>query len=108
MTPELPPPNAAPEPSGAYPRLISLAVHEVRTPLGIVAGYLRMLARDAESPLNERHQRLIEHAEKSCERIAAIISELSDVGKLDSGILKIEHQPFDLLSTIHAAAGDVH
>ena len=31
-----------------YPTLISLAVHELRTPASVVGGYLRMLQRDTE------------------------------------------------------------
>ena len=31
-----------------YPRLMSLAVHEFRTPASVVGGYLRMLQRDGD------------------------------------------------------------
>ena len=32
----------------SYPKLISLAVHELRTPASVVGGYLRMLQRDTD------------------------------------------------------------
>ena len=60
----------------SYPRLISLAVHELRSPAGVVSGYLRMLQRDTETPLSERHRKMVTEAEKSCARLVALITEL--------------------------------
>ena len=34
--------------SATYPQLLSLAVHEFRTPASVVSGYLRMLQRDGD------------------------------------------------------------
>jgi signal transduction histidine kinase len=79
-----------------YPPLLSLAVHEFRTPASVVGGYLRMLQRDPD--LNERQRKMIEEAEKSCARLVAIVTELSDIGKLDSGALALARQPVDLFS----------
>jgi signal transduction histidine kinase len=79
-----------------YPPLLSLAVHEFRTPASVVGGYLRMLQRDPD--LNERQRKMIEEAEKSCARLVAIVTELSDIGKLDSGALALARHPVDLFS----------
>ena len=68
-----------------YPELLSLAVHEFRTPASVVGGYLRMLQRDSES-FTDRQRKMIDEAEKSCARLVALIAELSDVSKLDAGI----------------------
>lgn len=76
-----------------YPPLISLAVHEFRTPASVVGGYLRMLQRDPD--LNERQRKMIEEAEKSCARLVAIVTELSDIGKLDSGAIALATRPLD-------------
>jgi signal transduction histidine kinase len=85
-----------------YPELLSLAVHEFRTPASVVSGYLRMLQRDTGS-LTERQRRMIDEAEKSCARIVTLISELSDVSKLDAGIITLNQQPVD----VFALAGEV-
>jgi len=50
----------------SYPKLISLAVHELRAPASVVGGYLRMLQRDTESPLTDRQRQIVDQAEKSC------------------------------------------
>jgi signal transduction histidine kinase len=85
-----------------YPELLSLAVHEFRTPASVVGGYLRMLQRDNAS-LSERQRKMIDEAEKSCARIVALIAELSDVQKLDVGLISLNCQPLD----VFALAGEV-
>src|SRR3954470_6261837 len=68
----------------SYPKLISLAVHELRSPASVVVGYLRMLQRDDE-PLSDRQRKMVDEAEKSCARLVALIAALSEVGKIDDG-----------------------
>ena len=60
------------EPAGVYPPLLSLAVHEFRTPRQVVGGYLRMLQRDGGGPLTDRQRHMIDEAEKSCARLVAL------------------------------------
>ena len=55
----------------SYARLLSLAVHEFRTPASVVGGYLRMLQRDGDQPLSDRQRKMIDEAEKSCARLVA-------------------------------------
>src|SRR5262245_5242674 len=94
--------------AGSDPQLLSLAVHEFRTPASVVGGYLRMLQRDADPPLSERQRRMVDEAEKSCARIVAIVAELSDIGKLDSGSIALARQPLDLFSLVGEVAELVH
>jgi signal transduction histidine kinase len=91
-----------------YPPLISLAVHEFRTPLSVVAGYLRMLQRDPDNPLTDRQRKMIEEAEKSCMRMTGLVAELSDIGKLDSGAVGMQIKPLDLFALIGDVAAHVH
>jgi signal transduction histidine kinase len=95
-------------PKDNYPQLISLAVHEFRTPASVVGGYLRMLQRDTDTPVNDRQRTMIDAAEKSCARLVAIVAELSDVGKLDSGLVSLARQPLDAFALIDDVAGLVH
>lgn len=89
-----------------YPPLLSLAVHEFRTPASVVGGYLRMLQRDPD--LNERQRKMIDEAEKSCARLVAIVAELSDIGKLDSGSIALAKQRFDFFAMTREVAELVH
>ena len=94
--------------AAAYSRLLSLAVHEFRTPASVVSGYLRMLHRDHDPALSERQRKMVEEAEKSCARLIAIVNELSDIGKLDGGVISLSRQPIDLFTLVGEVAELVH
>jgi signal transduction histidine kinase len=95
-------------PVDSYPQLLSLAVHEFRTPASVVGGYLRMLQRDTESPLSERQRKMIDEAEKSYVRLVALIAELSELSKLDSGQVTFGRQPLDVFTVVAEVAELVH
>jgi signal transduction histidine kinase len=84
----------------AWPRLVSLAVHELRTPATVIGGYLRLLLKDRAGPLSDDQRRLVEEAEKSCGRIAVLLAELSDLAHLDLGDAPIQHQTIDLAAVL--------
>ena len=72
-----------------YPPLLSLAVHELRTPASVVGGYLRMLQKDNDPPMSERQRRMIDEAAKSCARLVAIVAELVREAKDRNVILEL-------------------
>lgn len=92
----------------SYPELISLAVHELRTPANVVWGYLKMLKGDGQSTLGARERHLVDEAEKSCARLAELVTELSDVGKLDAGQASMARRPLDLFGLAGEAAASLH
>jgi signal transduction histidine kinase len=91
----------------SYTKLISLAVHELRTPASVVGGYLRMLQRDAD-PMTDRQRKMVDEAAKSCGRLVELVAELSDVGKLDAGLTTMARQRLDFFSLVEEVANHVH
>ena len=79
-----------------WPRLLSLAVHEFRTPISVVAGYIRMLLKNSAGPLNDKQRRLLLEAEKSTARLAALVDEMSDLAKLEAGGVSMHSRRVDL------------
>ncbi len=92
----------------SYPKLISLAVHELRSPASVVSGYLRMLQRDTETPLSDRQRKMVDEAEKSCTRLVALIAALSEVGKIDDGQVTMSSKNTDVFSLVAEVAKGVH
>lgn len=90
------------------PRAMSLASHELRTPLSVVAGYLRMLLREQAGPVSEKQRKMLEEAERSCGRIATLVSEMSELGKLESGRIEVERRPFNLAALVADVASRMH
>ena len=91
-----------------FVRALSLAVHELRTPVTVVAGYLRMLLKEQGGPLTEKQQKMLEEAERSCGRISALVSELNELGKLESGDAPLARQTFDLAALVEELASGMH
>jgi signal transduction histidine kinase len=86
-----------------WPKLLSLSVHELRTPMTVVAGYIRMLLKDRAGPLADQQRRLLEEAEKSCARLSSLLAEMSDLGALEGGKATFNRSPLDLSALLPEA-----
>jgi signal transduction histidine kinase len=94
--------------SEPLPRLLSLAVHELRTPVTVVAGYLRMLLREQAGPLTDKQKKMLEEADRSCTRLTAVVSEMSDLGKLEAGSASLAQQEVDIAALLAELASGMH
>jgi signal transduction histidine kinase len=90
------------------PRAMSLAVHELRTPVTVVAGYLRMLLKEQAGPLTDKQKKMLEEADRSCGRLGSLVSEMSEFGKLESRELALARQDFDLAELTQQLASGMH
>jgi two-component system sensor histidine kinase SenX3 len=66
-----------------------------------------MLQKDTSAELSERQRRMIDEAEKSCSRLAALIGELSELSKLDAGTAAVKTEPFDVVQLVSEVAHDI-
>jgi two-component system cell cycle sensor histidine kinase PleC len=92
-------------PTGAD--LLALAVHEFRTPLSVLTGYLRMLSQEVDPPYSPRQAKMIAEADKSCARIGELVAELNELSKLDLGTAMLHAEEFDLFRALSDAAAGV-
>jgi signal transduction histidine kinase len=90
------------------PRALSLAVHELRTPITVASGYLRMLLREQAGPIADKQRKMLEEADRSCARIGALIAEMSELGKLEAGEVTVPTTPFDLAALTMEVASSMH
>jgi signal transduction histidine kinase len=79
-----------------WPKLLSLAVHEFRTPITVVAGYIRMVLKERAGPISEQQRKLLEEAEKSCAKLSGLVAEMSDLSHLEAGDSPMNRATFDL------------
>lgn len=90
-----------------WPKVLSLSVHEFRTPMTVVAGYIRMLLKDRAGPLNDQQRKLLEEAEKSCARLSALLVEVSDLSNLEGGTAPMNKQTTNLQAAVRAAVAQL-
>jgi signal transduction histidine kinase len=87
-----------------WPKVLSLTVHEFRTPMTVVSGYIRMLLKERAGAITDQQRRLLEEAEKSCGRLAALVAEVSELSNLEGGTLTFNRQQTDVRAAVRAAA----
>jgi signal transduction histidine kinase len=83
-----------------WPKLLSLAVHEFRTPITVVAGYIRMVLKERAGPISDQQRKLLEEAEKSCGRLSALVAEMSELSSLEAGAVPFNRSPLDLSAVL--------
>ncbi len=93
---------------GLFPRAMSLAVHELRTPVTVVAGYLRMVLREQAGPLTEKQRKMLEEADRSCARIGSLVSEMSELGKLESQQVALASTDVNVAALAAEVASNMH
>jgi signal transduction histidine kinase len=76
-------------------RLLSLAAHELATPAGVLGGCLKILRlSDPGDP--DRRERALAQAERSYERLAELLAEMSDLWRLEAGEAVFNRQPMPI------------
>ena len=93
--------SGSPDPK--LPELLSVSVHEFRSPVTVVAGYIRMLLKDRAGSITDQQRRLLEDAEKSCARLSALLGEMSDLSNLEGGKAPFNRSRTDLRSLLTEA-----
>src|SRR5258708_24188964 len=71
----------------------SMMVHEMRKPMTSIRGYADMLAKPGMSgPLNEMQQQFIDTIRTNVIRMEGLVSDISDISKLNGGRLKLDNK----------------
>lgn len=79
---------------------ISMASHQLRTPLTSVKGYLSMVLEGDAGKLNKMQHRLLDQAFVSSQRMVFLIADLLNVSRLKTGKFIIESKPTDLAQVV--------
>jgi signal transduction histidine kinase len=81
---------------------ISMASHQLRTPLTTVRGYLSMLMDGDFGRLDAAQRKAISNAYVGSERMAFLISDLLDVSRLQAGHFELSKTWFNLAEVVEA------
>ena len=84
-----------------FPQLVSLACHDLRTPLATVFGFARTLARNELAPPADRYVEMIELASAQLDEL---LDELSLVARIETGRFDPQLTEVDSLELARAAA----
>ncbi len=86
---------------------VSMAAHELRTPLAAIRGYLELISyKDAERIAPES-TKYLQQALKSTSELGSLITNLLDVTRIERGTLTFNMERVDLAADIKQAVEDV-
>ncbi len=91
----------------ARDQFLSIASHELRTPITTLQGYTELLIRahDRGRPEPARVRRYLRGLDDGTKRLAAMTQDLLDVSRLHSGQFPLQPRPFDLAALVTRVAG---
>jgi signal transduction histidine kinase len=89
----------------AFPRLVSLACHDLRTPLATVSGFAKTLTRAGS--LADPHDRYVAMIEAAAGQMAELLDELGLVARIESGRYEPALRETSTLELARAAADDL-
>ena len=83
-------------------RVLSLLSHELRGPLGVIRGYLRLIIQTSHD-LSPRSRQSIEGALRASDRMADILDEASLYAHMQIGDVRLEPKRVPLRTIVHTA-----
>lgn len=89
------------EAAEARKRFWATVSHELRSPLNSIIGLVRLLTGPGGDPLTEEQEQQVGFIGGSAETLLMLVGELLDMAKAESGPLRPEHAPVDLVALAH-------
>jgi signal transduction histidine kinase len=89
----------------SFPRLVSLAAHDLRTPLATIHGFAQTLVRMGD--LGEPKQRYMEMVDSAALQLAELLDELGLAARIEGGRYEPALRAADTLELAHGAAEEL-
>lgn len=81
---------------------ITMASHQLRTPLTSVKGYLSMVLEGDAGKLNTQQAKMLQQSYVSAQRMVYLIADLLNLSRLNTGKFVIEPTPTDLVEVVQS------
>lgn len=92
----------------AKDEFISMASHQLRTPLTSVKGYISMLLEGDAGDINDTQKRFLDQAFLSSQRMVYLIADLLNVSRLKTGKFVIETHPTYLPDVVESEISQLY
>jgi signal transduction histidine kinase/DNA-binding response OmpR family regulator len=77
-------------------QFLSVATHELRTPLSIILGYNAMLAESLADRLTQEEAETLRESVQACNRLIRLVNSMLDISQIESGKMRMNFARADL------------
>jgi signal transduction histidine kinase len=93
--------------SKAKSEFISIASHQLRTPLSAIKGYISMLLEGTYGALAEKQKRPMENVYQSNERLINLVNNLLDISRIEAGRMEFEPEETQIEEITESAVSEL-
>jgi len=86
--------------SNAKSEFISIASHQLRTPMTAIKGYISMILEGTYGKFPRKSQKPMESVYESNERLVKLVNDLLSFSRLESGKIEIEKEKVDIVALV--------
>ena len=83
---------------------VSLVSHELRTPLTSIKGFTEMVLDGDAGEINEEVEEFLGIVYNNAERLVALVNDLLDISRIESGRIQLKLEPVDLNEIVQAVS----
>jgi signal transduction histidine kinase len=81
---------------------VSVASHELKTPINVIVGYLELLQENIYGELNPKQREICATLGKQAQTLTRLVKRLLDISRFEAGGGKLERRQIDLDRFLHA------
>ncbi len=86
---------------------IAIATHELKTPVTSLKGYAQVLRNRFRKAGDETSAGLMERMDRQLDKLTGLITDLLDVSRLDTGVIPLRDDRFDLNGLVREIVGEL-
>lgn len=89
--------------NNAKSEFVNMVAHELKVPMTSIQGYADLLVSGMAGPLSEKQTGFIATIKNSVNKMKLLVSDLSDISRIESGHLRVELSPISIPDTVSSA-----
>lgn len=91
----------------AKSEFLSVASHQLRTPLTAIKGYVSMILEGDYGPVSEQQKPTLQMVFDSAQRLAVLVSDLLDLSRIESGRMEFDFVAVNLCEVIDSVIAEL-
>lgn len=92
--------NALKRANDSKSEFVRTVSHELKLPMTAIKGYAELMLNGVSGPINDQQRQFLNVIRSNVERMTVLVSDLSDISRIESGRIRIELRAVDVAHTV--------